>query len=501
MNLATIIDDHPDGHTALVAGGDRISFGRLRSDVAELRGALRALGLEPGDRVAIICATNPRFVRSWLAVLGAGLVAVPLNPSSPGPELQQELAAVEARAVIVGPAGQAAFASIDRSELSGLEYVLVAAGSDLAGSTDIDAAARTAEPTAVVERGNDDLAALLFTSGTAGSPRAARLTHENLSSNIRQVQSHPLRAVRGDDVGVCIVPLYHVFGLNAVLDPCLYGGATLVLVERFDPVSLLETIATENVSLLVGPPAMWAAIVDLDPLPAVFEGVRLAVSAAAALPERVARAARGLGIPLNEGYGLTEASPSVTVGTGDGVPIGSIGTPIHGVELRLVDASGAEVPAGDPGEIWVRGPNVFDGYWNDVEATARALDDQRWLHTGDIAVTDDDGFLYIVDRIKDLIIVSGFNVYPAEVETVLVSHDAVCDAAVVGIPHPHTTEAVKAFVVVAGPEVEEDELVEWCAARLARYKCPTKIDVVDEIPRDAAGKLRRRELVQYPDHG
>ena len=499
MNLAAIIDDHPDGQTALVAGGDRISYGRLRSEVAARRGALVGLGLAPGDRVAIICATNPRFVRSWLAVLGVGAVAVPLNPQSPGPELQQELAAVGARAAIVGPAGLAAFSSIDRSELPDLDHVLSMGGPGLPDSVDLVAAAAAADPVETVERSDDDLAALLFTAGTAGSPKAARLTHGNLSSNLRQVRSHPLRVVRGDDVGVCIVPLHHVFGLNGILNPCLYGGATVVLVERFDPASLLQTVAAENVSLLVGPPGMWSAIVDLDPPPSAFEGIRLALSGAAALPERVALAARLLGLPLNEGYGLTEAGPSVTVGVGDDVPVGSIGRPIGGVEVRLADSSGADAAVGDPGEILVRGPNVFDGYWDDSTATARALDPDGWLHTGDIAVADPDGFLYLTGRIKDLIIVSGFNVHPGEVESVLATHPAVADAAVVGIPHPHTSEAVKAFVVASGDEdeIEEDELVEWCAARLARYKCPSKIDVVDEIPRGSSGDLLRAELALY----
>ncbi len=499
MNLAAIIDDHPDGQTALVAGGDRISYGRLRFEVAARRGALVGLGLAPGDRVAIICATNPRFVRSWLAVLGVGAVAVPLNPQSPGPELQRELAAVGARAAIVGPAGLAAFSSIDRSELPDLDHVLSMGGPGLPDSVDLVAAAAAADPVETVERSDDDLAALLFTAGTAGSPKAARLTHGNLSSNLRQVRSHPLRVVRGDDVGVCIVPLHHVFGLNGILNPCLYGGATVVLVERFDPASLLQTVAAENVSLLVGPPGMWSAIVDLDPPPSAFEGIRLALSGAAALPERVALAARLLGLPLNEGYGLTEAGPSVTVGVGDDVPVGSIGRPIGGVEVRLADSSGADAAVGDPGEILVRGPNVFDGYWDDSTATARALDPDGWLHTGDIAVADPDGFLYLTGRIKDLIIVSGFNVHPGEVESVLATHPAVADAAVVGIPHPHTSEAVKAFVVASGDEdeIEEDELVEWCAARLARYKCPSKIDVVDEIPRGSSGDLLRAELALY----
>ena len=219
------------------------------------------------------------------------------------------------------------------------------------------------------------------------------------------------------------------------------------------------------------------------------------MSGAAAISDRVVLDAQArLNFRIHEGYGLTEASPSVTVASGD-APVGSIGRPIPGLEVRLVDEAGDDVYIGDTGELLVRGPNVFAGYLDDEEATARILDPDGWLHTGDMAVVDDDGHLFLVDRAKDLIIVSGFNVFPAEVERVLLTHPAVADVGVVGVPHPHSGEAVKAFVV-AEPDrsVEEDELIEWCATELARYKCPTKIDVVDEIPRGMGGKTLRREL-------
>ena len=398
---------------------------------------------------------------------------------------------------MAGPAGIAALSALDRSTLTELEFVLAPAGARLPDVLDIDELVAAADPVAITERDDDDLAALLFTSGTAGDPKAAQLTHGNLTSNLRQVQANPVRAARPDDVALCVVPLFHVLGLNSILDLSLWAGATLVLVERFDPSSMVETIRDEQVSLLVGPPTMWAALTELDDAsPEAFSSVRLAVSGAAALPDKVAQAAAAvLGIQLHEGYGLTEASPSVTLGAGTDAPIGSIGRPIAGIEMRLVDGDGADVYIGDPGEILVRGPNVFPGYWEDPEATASVLDSEGWLHTGDIAVVDDDGFLYLVDRAKDLIIVSGFNVYPAEVERVLATHPGVAEAAVTAVAHPHSGEAVKAFVVTEpGVAVEEDELIAWCAARLARYKCPNKVDVVDELPHGLTGKVLRREL-------
>ena len=496
MNLATLLEDHPGSRTAIVSGSDRVSYGQLRTEIAATRGVLVGLGLEPGDRVAILCGTNTRFVRGWYAAVGAGMVAVPLNPQAPAAEIQRELSVVNARAVIAGPAGVAALETLDRAEVAALEHCLVPAGSVFEGAIDLDAAVAQAAPVPIVDRDDEQLATLLFTSGTAGSPKAAMLTHGNLASNIRQVLARPEQVARPDDVSVCVVPLFHVLGLNSILNVSLWVGATLVLVERFDPVSMIELVVEEQVSTMAGPPTMWSALTQLEDVDeGAFSSIRLAASGAAAIADRVVEEAQTrFGIRIYEGYGLTEASPTVTLATGTDAPIGSIGKPIPGLEVRLVDSDG-DVFVGDPGELLVRGPNVFRGYLGDPVATARVIDENGWLHTGDIAVVDDDGYLYLVDRAKDLVIVSGFNVFPAEVERVLVTHPAVREAGVVGQPHPHSGETVKAFVVAEdGHIVEEDELVAWCANELARYKCPTKIDLVDEIPRGMGGKVLRREL-------
>ena len=242
---------------------------------------------------------------------------------------------------------------------------------------------------------------------------------------------------------------------------------------------------------------MWSAWASLSGAPAdAFATVRLASSGAAKLDPEVQQAIRRrFDLDLHEGYGLTEASPVVTSGTGLDAPEGSIGVPLPGLRVRLVDPSGDDALVGDAGEVWVQGPNVFAGYWEDPEATAHALTSDGWLRTGDVAVVDDDGFLFLVDRVKDLIIVSGFNVFPAEVEEVLTAHPAVADAAVIGVPHPHSGEAVKAYVVTAdGVSVEEDDLIHHCEVHLARYKCPQKVMFVDEIPLSATGKVLRKEL-------
>jgi long-chain acyl-CoA synthetase len=282
-----------------------------------------------------------------------------------------------------------------------------------------------------------------------------------------------------------------------VLGTTLVAGAGLLLVERFDPSSAVEAIQKHHSTIVTGPPTMWQAWAGFPDLPPdAFASVRLAVSGAARLTDETARAfEERFDLPLAEGYGLTEASPVVTSSVGTDAPTGSVGVPVPGLEVRLVDESGEPALVGDSGEVWVRGPNVFLGYWNDPEASSAVLDENGWLHTGDVATVDDDGYLYLVDRVKDLIIVSGFNVYPAEVEDVLIQHPAIDACAVVGVPHPYSGEAVKAYVVtVRGESVEEDELIRFCSDRLARYKCPEKIWFVDEVPQGMGGKVLRRAL-------
>ena len=271
-----------------------------------------------------------------------------------------------------------------------------------------------------------------------------------------------------------------------------------MLVQRFDPFTALETIRERGITVMPGAPPMWLAFSHFDDAPAdSFAGVRVALTGAAKMPEEAMRRLRErFGLELAEGYGMTEASPAVTSSVGFPIRIGSVGKVLDGISLRLVDESGDDVLDGDSGEIWVKGPNVFHGYLDDPEQTNRVLTTDGWLRTGDIATADRDGYLYLVDRAKDLIIVSGFNVYPAEVEDVLAEHPAVAEVGVVGVPHPHTGEAVKAFVVLKpGSYIDEDGLIAWCMNELARYKCPAKILFVDELPRNLSGKLLRRSLI------
>ncbi|MCD9625355.1 AMP-binding protein [Rhabdothermincola salaria] len=489
MNLASIVDPHPADAVALVVGDRHVTFGELRDLTGRARGGLRALGVEPGDRVAIVSGTDLLFVVTHLAVMGLGAISVPLNAASPAAALAHELRLTGASVLVAGRAS-AAVAGLDRESLPELEHVISA---DEQRWEELAAA----DPVDVVDRSPSDLAVLLFTSGTVGVPRPAMLTHGNLITNLDQVAEVPERLPQPGDVALGVLPLFHVFGLNVVLHLGLRTGSTVVLAPRFDPVGTLELVRRHHVTHIAGAPAMWKAWLELESAPDdALASVRVATSGAAKLPVEVAeRFESRFGVHLDEGYGLTETSPVVTASTGTDSPYGSIGVPLPGIEVRLVDADGEPSLQDDPGELWVRGDNVFPGYWNDPEATARALTPDGWLRTGDLAVVDGEGHLFLVDRAKELILVSGFNVFPAEVEDVLGEHPDIEAVAVTGVPDSATGEAVKAWVVPApGTVLDPDELREFCRRSLPRYKCPSAVHVVDALPVGLTGKVLRRAL-------
>jgi long-chain acyl-CoA synthetase len=402
-----------------------------------------------------------------------------------------------------GPRAEATKALVE-----GLGYSVIdcaAPGTAAAAST---ASAPTPTAPSIAEREPDDTAVLLFTSGTAGSPKAAMLTHGSLLANIDQMELAVGLAATSEDVGLLVVPPFHIYGLNAVLGIHLYAGGRLVMMERFAAGPLLELVAREQVTILPGVPQLFAALADHEAATgSELASVRLACSGGAPLSLEVAEGFEArFGVQIWQAYGLTEASPTVTFPDLSGTrhPL-SVGVPLPGMEVLIVDTDGEAVEHGDPGEVLVRGPNVFAGYFENGAATRTALDSGGWLHTGDIAVMDDYGALTIVDRNKDLIIVNGFNVFPAEVEHALEESPSVEEAVVVGVPDQVLGESVRAFVVLVGdswpdgaaaPEgVTEAELIDYCARRLARYKCPSSVVFVRELPRGLQGKVLRRALV------
>lgn len=494
MNLAHIIDGHPSDATALISRGRVTTYGALRDQVGAARGAFTALGVGKGDVVVLLCGNSRYFVVAYLAALGLGATVCPLNPTSPAPELEKEISAVSPVAVVIEPSAFGAWNGMHVSVAGSVRAVIATEGHRLTDAETFEEMLAHS-PVDIVEVDEHHPAVYMFTSGTAGSPKAAVLTHGNLSSNISQTNS--AERLGPGDVVFGVLPVHHIFGLNVVVGLTLAVGASVVLVQRFDPVSVMETITERGVTVIPGAPSMWIALAQLDhPSRETFASVRLALSGASKLPEHTAQSLDArFGLKVREGYGLTEASPVVTSSVGTEWFPGSVGVPVPGCDVRVVDEDAEDVLVGDTGEIWVRGPNVFAGYLDDTEATSRVLTPDGWLRTGDIGVIDDDGRLFIVDRAKDLIIVSGFNVFPAEVESAINLHPDVVESTVIGTAHPHTGEAVRAYVVLRpGVHLDEDALIDHCRGRLARYKCPSKVLFVDSLPRNLVGKVQRYAL-------
>ena len=472
---------------AFLSGATSTTWAEVDAQVDAAAAGLRGLGLQPGDRVALSLTNTLDFPIAYFGVLRAGLVAVPLNPGYTAQELRWTLSDSGARAAVVSGHGSELLLSLG-SELATLEHVLVVGGSWhqlLEG-----AAGQSATP----PTSGEDLAVLLYTSGTSGRPKGAMLPHRALLANLEQTARIEPPVVAADDVVLLVLPLFHVYGLNAALGAVARHGATGLLVERFDPVETLAEVRRAGVTNVVGAPPMYVAWSMLPDVGDAFSSVRLALSGAAPLPAQVLqRVLDTTGRHVFEGYGLTETAPVLTTTLMSEVAKpGSIGRPVPGVELRLLDEGGAPVEEGDPGEVVVRGDNLFLGYWPDASG---GPDEQGWFATGDVALLDADGDLHLVDRRQDLVLVSGFNVYPREVEDVLLTHPEVAEAAVLGIAHPYTGEAVKALVVrTPGSRLTAEDLIAHAAASLARFKCPTAVEFVPELPRGATGKVRKGRL-------
>lgn len=491
MDLAQLLRDTamrlPDKPALYVAAtGTSMTYSELDSEVDRIAAALQGLGLAKGERVAVGLTNSTEFVIAYFAVLRAGGVMIPLNIMLTSSEVKKVL--FDSGASIAIAMDPLLDTVRKGAEATQVKHVVCAGDWN------------TLEPKGSkpkeVSISDEDLAVLAYTSGTTGEPKGAMLSHGNLFANLQQQMQVP-DTVTENDVLFLTLPMFHIFGLNVPLGLLVMNGASGVIVDRFEPVESLRLIERYKPTVLFGAPPMfnaWISTPGADQYD--LSSVRLAVSGAAPLSEEVLRGFRAIfGVQIYEGYGMTETAPTLTTNRMVSEPrAGSVGKALPGVELKLIDEEGDPVELGDPGEIVVRGPNVFKGYWNREEETARSFIN-GWFRTGDVAVIDEEGYIYLVDRKRDLIIVSGFNVFPSEVEGALLANPKISEAAVVGEPHPYTGESVKAFVIpVSGAEVTEDELLEDIQNRLARFKCPRSIEIVDDLPHLLTGKVLRRAL-------
>jgi long-chain acyl-CoA synthetase len=475
---------------ALRMGDTVLTYDEFAEAAGRVAAGLEARGVTPGDRVGVVLPNVLSFPVVYYGALMAGAAVVPMNPLLTTREIHYKLEDSGARLVVAAEGSAQAVA--EAAGAVGIEAVAVDGvrpGALMAAHTTTDPAVRT----------DDDVAAILYTSGTTGPPKGAELTHGNLSGNARTTAQTLLEATP-DDVVLGCLPLFHAFGLTCGLNASVLSGAGMTLLPRFDAAAALSLIERDKATVFVGVPTMYSRMLHAPNAGAVdVTRLRLCVSGGAALPAEVMRSfEETFGCGVLEGYGMSETSPVVTFNHPPAERrAGSIGTPIDGVEVRLVDERGRDVPRGEAGEIAVRGPNVMKGYWGKPQETAKAIPD-GWFRTGDLARQDTDGYFFIVGREKDVIIRGGENVYPRAIEEVLYEHPAVAEVACVGIPDSDLGEDLGAAVVLKpGASADPDELRAWAKARLAAYEYPRHVWLVDSLPHGPTGKILRR-AVQVP---
>jgi long-chain acyl-CoA synthetase len=511
LNLASMLEytaRHQPDREAVVQGPLRLTYARVDAAANQVANLLANSGIRPGDRVALSCPNRVEFPALYYGILKAGAVVVPLNVMLQPREIAYHLSDSGAKAFFCHTGAAAAVPASGTAEAVAQTpscehlFLITDHPGDPSPLEDVrtlsEALEDRSETFETVCTRETDTAVILYTSGTTGQPKGAELTHSNMVLNA--LTCHRTIAARPDDVHLAVLPLFHSFGQTVQMNATFGIGARLVLMPRFEAAEVLRTLADEAVTVFAAVPTMYWKLLgepfDDRTLKTITAQLRMAVSGGAALSNEIAvRFHTVFGISIHEGYGLSETSPMVTFQTPGRPPKpGSVGGPVWGVELRLVDTNGTPVADGKAGELAVRGHNVMKGYLGRPEATAEVLRD-GWFRTGDIARRDADGDYLIVDRAKDLIIRGGYNIYPRELEEVLLTHPDVSLAAVVGVPHPVHGEEVKAHVIRhPGSQLSEDSLRNWCRTAMAAYKYPRLIEFCDELPMTASGKIMKREL-------
>ena len=488
--------------TAIICGDTQLTYAQFDALAGQVASGLVAKGLQAGDRVALSCPNLPFFPIVYYGIQKAGGVVVPFNVLLRQREIKYHLEDSQAKYFFcfegtpdlpMAQEGIAAFNQV--AECEGM-VVMTADQSQLVykGIPTLSSFIAKQAPLAdYVPRLEGDTCVILYTSGTTGLPKGAELSQSNMVCNALVAQT--LMGCQGDDVQLVTLPLFHTFGQTVQMNASVLMGASMVLVPRFEPSLVLSLIAKHKVTAFAGVPTMYIGLnhcqSDDD-----TSSLRIAISGGASLPKEVIHTFENrFNVPILEGYGLSETSPVACFNHLDQPRIpGSVGQPIQGVEVRLVDISGQSVPVGEDGEVIIRGHNVMKGYLNRPEATKEAMRD-GWFYTGDIGRFDDNGNMYIVDRVKDLIIRGGFNVYPREIEEVFMTHPAVAMVAVIGIPNAEYGEEIKAYVVLKeGADAEETALYEWGKEQFAAFKYPRSVEVRQRLPMSATGKILKKDL-------
>jgi long-chain acyl-CoA synthetase len=491
-NLATILTDTAAEHgdrTAFKLDDVELTYSVLDNSSARIGALLKARGLEPGHRVGLMLPNVPYFPAIYYGILRAGGVVVPMNVLLKGREVKFYLSDSGAKLLFAWhDFGEAAEAGATDA---GAETILVKPG-------EFEQTVMEHEPLEeVADTAAEDAAVILYTSGTTGKPKGAELTHANLRKNCTVTQT-TLGEFSHEDVLLGALPLFHSFGQTCTMNSAVAIGACVTMLPRFDPERALEIIERDKVTVFQGVPTMYNAMLHADAADTVDAScLRLCMSGGAAIPVELIRGfEEKFGCAILEGYGLSETSPVASFNHPDRErKPGSIGTPIEGVEMQVWDDDGNAVPQGEVGEIVIRGHNVMKGYWERPEASEEAIDDNGWFRTGDMAKVDEDGYFFIVDRKKELIIRGGYNVYPREIEEVLYEHPAIQEAAVVGVPDESLGEEVGAAVVLKkGESLDPDEIKTYVKDQVAAYKYPRKIWFEEELPKGPTGKILKREI-------
>ncbi|MEU8141451.1 long-chain fatty acid--CoA ligase [Nonomuraea sp. NPDC048901] len=509
LNLSIVLEDSaratPDG-TAIVFGDMRLPYSMIDTVAAQVANLLVSRGIGKGDKVALACPNLPYFPFVYYGILKAGATVVPLNVLLQSREIAYHLDDSDAKALFCFegtpelPLGERGKAGFEAAE--GCEHFFVLPATPLATESvygesiwaALDGMSGVFE---TVQTAAEDTAVILYTSGTTGQPKGAELSHQNMLMNAI-VCDRMFPSAEGGDVMMAVLPLFHSFGQTVVMNQGFLRRATVVLMPRFEPGDALALMAKEGVTFFAGVPTMYWAMLSKVHADGVAPpaSLKTAVAGGSASPLEVLKDfEKTFGVAILEGYGLSETSPVASFNQPDHpAKPGTVGTPIWGVEMKLIDSDWKTVEGEEPGEIAIRGHNIMKGYYGRPEATAEVMRD-GWFRSGDIATRDADGYYSIVDRSKDMIIRGGFNVYPRELEEVLMTHEAVSLAAVVGVPHDSHGEEIKAYIIrTPGSTATEEELIAWAKENMAAYKYPRVVEFRDALPMTATGKILKREL-------